>query len=80
MPEARCNGCGASIRTSNDQQFSLWKEQHADHEGGSAPQETEAPETEAGFEPQHVGGGYYELSNGERVQGKEAAFEAQKAL
>ena len=29
-------------------------------------------------EPKHVGGGYYELPNGERVKGKEAAEEALK--
>ena len=28
--------------------------------------------------PKHVGGGWYELSNGERVQGKEEAIEAEK--
>lgn len=31
-------------------------------------------------EPKHLGGGYYELSNGEKVKGKEAAIEAEKAL
>ena len=30
--------------------------------------------------PKHTGGGYYELSNGEKVKGKEAAEEAEKAL
>ncbi|MDQ1233344.1 hypothetical protein QE450_000842 [Paenibacillus sp. SORGH_AS306] len=30
--------------------------------------------------PHHVGGAYYELSNGEKVKGKEAAEEAEKAL
>ena len=30
--------------------------------------------------PKHVGGGNYELSNGEKVKGKEKAHEAQKAL
>jgi len=28
--------------------------------------------------PKHVGGGWYELSNGERVQGKDEAIEAEK--
>lgn len=28
----------------------------------------------------HVGGGYYELSNGERVKGKKEALEAEKEL
>ena len=28
--------------------------------------------------PKHVGGGWYELSNGERVQGKEEAIEVEK--
>lgn len=30
--------------------------------------------------PKHTGGGYYELSNGEKVQGKEAAIEAEAEL
>lgn len=30
--------------------------------------------------PNHVGGGNYELSNGERIKGKDAAIEAEKAL
>lgn len=30
--------------------------------------------------PKHTGGGYYELSNGERVHGKEKANEAEQAL
>lgn len=30
--------------------------------------------------PKHTGGGYYELSNGEKVQGKVAAIEAEEAL
>lgn len=30
--------------------------------------------------PKHSGGGYYELSNGEKVRGQEAALEAEKAL
>lgn len=30
--------------------------------------------------PKHTGGGYYELSNGEKVQGKDAAIEAENAL
>ncbi len=30
--------------------------------------------------PKHTGGGYYELSNGEKVQGKDAAIEAEEAL
>lgn len=33
----------------------------------------------AGF-PKHTGGGWYELSNGQKVQGKEAAKEAEAAL
>ncbi|MDM5195466.1 hypothetical protein QUF93_23505 [Bacillus hominis] len=31
-------------------------------------------------EPQHVGGGYYPLPNGEKIKGKEAALEALKEL
>lgn len=30
--------------------------------------------------PEHVGGGYYKLSNGTRVKGKEKAIEAENAL
>lgn len=30
--------------------------------------------------PKHTGGGWYELSNGEKVQGKEEAVEAQAQL
>jgi len=30
--------------------------------------------------PKHTGGGYYELSNGEKVKGKEEAIEAENAL
>mgnify|MGYP006865371900 CR=1 FL=1 len=30
--------------------------------------------------PRHTGGGYYELSNGEKVQGKEDAEKAEEAL
>ncbi|MFD1953732.1 hypothetical protein ACFSL6_17710 [Paenibacillus thailandensis] len=36
-------------------------------------------EEEDGF-PKHVGGGYYELSNGEKIRGKEKAEEAQAEL
>lgn len=31
-------------------------------------------------EPEHVGGGYYLLSNGEKVKGKEAAIEAEAKI
>lgn len=31
-------------------------------------------------EPKHVGGGWYQLSNGEKVQGKDEAIEAEKEL
>lgn len=30
--------------------------------------------------PKHVGGGYYELSNGDKVQGKDKALESEKSL
>jgi hypothetical protein len=38
-----------------------------------------------GYEPEvtdmvHVGGGYYELPNGEKIKGKEAALEALKEI
>lgn len=39
--------------------------------------DNESPEIEF---PKHVGGGYYELSNGEKVKGKEEAFASEKEL
>lgn len=49
----------------------LWrhhkKEEPARHEPVSVDEEVEQY-------PKHVGGGWYELSNGERVQGKEEAL------
>jgi len=30
--------------------------------------------------PKHIGGGYYLLSNGEKIKGKEKALEAERAL
>ncbi len=30
--------------------------------------------------PKHVGGGWYELSNGDKVQGKDEAVEAEQSL
>ncbi|MCD5001186.1 hypothetical protein IV487_01745 [Enterococcus saccharolyticus] len=39
----------------------------------------EVTEAEPDF-PKHVGGGQYELSNGEKVKGKDAALAAEKAL
>lgn len=32
------------------------------------------------FEPEHIGGGYYQLSNGEKVKGKDAAVKAELEL
>lgn len=47
-------------------------------------EEVEDPEEEEVQEqsefPKHTGGGYYELSDGNKVQGKEKAEEAEKAL
>lgn len=40
-------------------------------------QEPKADESEY---PKHTGGGYYELSNGERVKGKDEAIEAENTL
>ena len=44
-----------------------------------APASTAAPEATDEF-PKHTGGGWYELSNGEKVQGKTEALEAEAAL
>jgi hypothetical protein len=30
--------------------------------------------------PKHTGGGYYELSNGEKIEGKDAALKAEETL
>ncbi|WMJ78477.1 MULTISPECIES: hypothetical protein [unclassified Sedimentibacter] len=30
--------------------------------------------------PKHTGGGYYELSNGEKIKGKDAVLKAEEAL
>ena len=43
-------------------------------------EEPDPPEGQSLIEPKHVGGGYYELSNGERVQGKEKAIQAENNL
>lgn len=44
------------------------------------PEESEEPEAYGMTYPIHTGGGWYELSNGERVQSKEAAEQAQSEL
>lgn len=52
-------------------------------ENDGSPDSSDTPEAsgEADSEfPKHSGGGYYELSNGEKVRGQEAALEAEKAL
>ncbi|MEK3887456.1 hypothetical protein [Bacillus sp. FSL K6-3431] len=43
------------------------------------PEPDEPKDQEKSF-PKHTGGGYYELSNGEKVKGKEKANEAEEAL
>jgi hypothetical protein len=44
-------------------------------------EDPEAPEnSEEDVFPKHTGGGYYELSNGEKVKGKEAAEKAENEL
>jgi hypothetical protein len=40
---------------------------------------SEKDETKSDF-PKHTGGGYYELSNGEKVKGKDEAAAAEKEL
>ncbi|WP_078434236.1 hypothetical protein [Metabacillus halosaccharovorans] len=51
-------------------------------EGGviSEDPKKETPEPDKNEFPKHSGGAYYELSNGEKVKGKEEAFKAQKEL
>lgn len=67
--EGRCIGDGCECTA-----FVAAPETEADSSATLA-----APEPEGDF-PRHVGGGYYDLSNGERVQGKEEAEERQTAL
>jgi len=38
------------------------------------------PKPDETFTPKHIGAGYYELSNGERVKGKDNAIQAQSEL
>lgn len=44
------------------------------------PAADDAPDPDAPEFPKPTGGGWFELSNGERVQGRDAADEAQAAL
>lgn len=38
------------------------------------------PESDDNEYPKHTGGGYYELSNGDKVKGKAKAFQAENEL
>jgi hypothetical protein len=49
-------------------------------EPSDAENENEKENEDDGQDIKHVGGGYYELPNGEKVRGKEAALEALNAL
>ena len=42
--------------------------------------ETEQLEEKSSEFPKHLGGGYYELSNGEKIKGKEESIKAENAL
>jgi hypothetical protein len=42
--------------------------------------ETPESKKETNVYPKHTGGGWYELSNGEKVQGKEEAIKSEKEL
>lgn len=48
--------------------------------GFLAEEVSSAKEAEENEFPKHTGGGYYELSNGEKVKGKEDAIAAEKEL
>ncbi|WP_107951361.1 hypothetical protein [Lysinibacillus parviboronicapiens] len=50
-------------------------EQEEQKEKGEQEQEEHVSE-----HPKHTGGGYYELSNGEKVKGKDEAIKAENAL
>lgn len=43
-----------------------------------SPEETK--NADAGYTPEHIGGGYYELSNGEKVRGKDEALKAEAEI
>ncbi|MFJ7662963.1 hypothetical protein ACIQXW_11220 [Lysinibacillus sp. NPDC097162] len=43
-------------------------------------QEEQKQEEHVSEHPKHIGGGYYELSNGVKIKGKEDAIEAEKAI
>ncbi|TCT23387.1 hypothetical protein EDD68_107101 [Melghiribacillus thermohalophilus] len=60
---------------SNTEKDENQKENHEAPEQKAAEEETKQEEF-----PKHVGGGYFELSNGERVKGKEEALKAQSEL
>lgn len=48
--------------------------------GLAYPTKEKQTETQMKEYPYHTGGGWYKLSNGDKVQGKENAIEAQKEL
>ncbi|MDL4842832.1 hypothetical protein [Aquibacillus rhizosphaerae] len=71
----------------NDREMVLIEEVVEPNEGNSdegnlAEDATEQTEATLGDEefPKHTGGGWFELSNGEKIQGKEEALEAEKEL
>lgn len=49
-------------------------------EDQEAPKDEDPGEANESEFPKHTGGGYYELSNGEKVKGKEAAEKSENAL
>lgn len=49
-------------------------------QSGTDPEEPPIEAVESSGRPTHVGGGWYELSDGTRVQGKVAAMAAEAAL
>jgi hypothetical protein len=56
----------------------LWRHHKKEEVKEPVREEPVSVDEEVEQYPKHVGGGWYELSNGERVQGKEEAIEAEK--
>jgi uncharacterized protein YwgA len=63
-----------------EQQEEKQEQQEANKDQQETTSEQQKPAATAKDYPKHTGGGWYELSNGEKVQGKEEADKAEAAL
>lgn len=62
-----------------DEEFEVTKERFTSINATQYGVLVESAEEEKEY-PKHTGGGYYELSNGEKVKGKAKAFQAENEL